>query len=196
MSGGISVASGRMVGWVKDLLATVSSLMLSKTSSAAASSSKESRRFSNVLVRIVSGLLPVNVCGSRVTRDIKGYGTYPHRKHINGRDSSVRGASGGVARQTHPHLVHFAVLIPKDQVVRSEMEGADVGAVQLGADHPLDLVRNGQQNENSDVLQNRRPRMGAEADLCDSNLVHAGAARESGGSARAPLPDQQPPGPV
>ena len=56
----------------KDLLATVSSFTLSKTSDASVSFSKESRRFSNVLVRMVRGHLPVSVCGSRVTRDIRG----------------------------------------------------------------------------------------------------------------------------
>lgn len=107
---------------MKDLLATVSSLMLSNTSSTSASSSNESRRFSNVLVRIVSGLLPVNVCGSRVTRDIRGYGTYPPP------DSSVRKTSHKRRweQNTHPHLVQLVVLIPKDQVVGGEMEGADV----------------------------------------------------------------------
>lgn len=123
----ISVPSGRVIGWVKDSLATVSSLTLSKTSSASASFSKENRRFSNVLVRIVSGLFPVSVCGSRVTRDISGYGTYPPQRHIYRLEGHRTDATG----QTHPHLVHFVVLIPKDQVVRSEMEGADVGAIQL-----------------------------------------------------------------
>lgn len=88
----VSVPSGRALGGGegKDLLATVSSLMLSKTSDASVSFSKVSRRFSNVLVRIVSGLFPVKVCGSRVTRDIKGYGTCPPQKHIPRRDSSIR----------------------------------------------------------------------------------------------------------
>ena len=43
---------------------------------------------------------------------------------------------------THPHLAQFRVLITKDQVVRSEMEGADVRAIRLGTDDPLDLFRN------------------------------------------------------
>ena len=49
----------------------------------------------------------------------------------------------GTAGQTYPQLIHFVVLIPKDQVVRSEMKGADVGDIQLGTDDPLDLFRNG-----------------------------------------------------
>lgn len=43
---------------------------------------------------------------------------------------------------THPHLVEFIVLIPKDQVVCCEMEGADVRDIQLGTDDALDLFRN------------------------------------------------------
>ena len=162
-----------------DLLATVSSLMLSKTSNASTSFSKESRRFSNVLVRIVSGLFPVNVCGSRVTRDIKGYGTYPsHETTTSGAVYQFEGHHVGDSGQTHPHLVHFIVLIPEDQVVRSEMEGADVGSIQLGTDDPLDLFRNSRQNENSDRPQDHGPRVRIEANLCDSNFVHVGAARE------------------
>lgn len=53
------------------------------------------------------------------------------------------GYRAGAAGQTYPHLIHFVVLIPKDQVVRSEMEGADVGGIQLGKDDPLDLFRSG-----------------------------------------------------
>jgi len=98
-----------------------------------------------------------------------------------------KGHRASAAGQTYPHLIHFVVLIPKDQVVRSEMEGADIGGIQLGTDDPLDLFRNGRSNKNSTVLWNRRSRMRAEADLCDSNFVHAGTARESRGSARAPL---------
>jgi len=105
------------------------------------------------------------------------------------------GHHASAAGQTYPHLIHFVVLIPKDQVVRGEMEGADVGGIQLGKDDPLDLFRNGRLNENSTIIRNRISRMRAEADLCDSNFVHAGTARESGGSACAPLRDQQPRGP-
>ena len=57
------------------------------------------------------------------------------------------------------------------------MEGADVGSIQLGTDDPLDLFRNSQQSENSSALQDRGSRMRTEADLCDSNFVHAGAAK-------------------
>ena len=53
------------------------------------------------------------------------------------------GHRASAAGQTYPHLIHFVVLIPKDQVVCSEMEGADVGGVQLGKDNPLDLFRTG-----------------------------------------------------
>ena len=150
--------------------------MLSKTSDASTSLSKESRRFSNVLVRIVSGLFPVNVCGSRVTRDIKGYGTYPSRETTtSGAIYQFGGHHVGDSGQTHPHLVHFIVLIPEDQVVRSEMEGADVGPIQLGTNDPLDLFRNSRRNENSDRPQDHGPRVRIEANLCDSNFVHVGA---------------------
>ena len=61
-----------------------------------------------------------------------------------------RGTSAGTIHQfewrvacalnnTQPHLVELIVLIPEDQVVRSEMEGADIRGVQAGTDDPLDL---------------------------------------------------------
>jgi hypothetical protein len=55
---------------------------------------------------------------------------------------------------THPRLVEFIVLIPEDQVVRSEMEGADVRAAQAGTDDPLDLFQYDRWNENSQDSQN------------------------------------------
>ena len=82
--------------------------------------------------------------------------------------------------KTHPQLVHFLVRIPKDQVVRSEMEGADVGPAQLGTDDPLDLFRNSRRNEDSDGRRDREPHMRSEANLCDSNFVHVGAAMRAG----------------
>ena len=82
--------------------------------------------------------------------------------------------------KTHPHLVHFLVRIPKDQVVGSEMEGADVGPAQLGTDDPLDLFRNSRRNEDSDGQRDREPHMRSEANLCDSNFVHVGAAMRAG----------------
>jgi len=63
-------------------------------------------------------------------------------------------------------------------MVRSEMEGADVGPVQFGTDDPLDLFQDDEGNEGSDGAQNRRSRTRSEADLCDSNFVHVGAVRE------------------
>lgn len=129
-------------GAPEDLLATVSSFTLSKTSRASISFSKESRRFSNVLVRIVRGFFPVKVCGSRVTRDIRGYGTYPPgRTHRQTRTISPKMHKADAFSDTHPHLVEFIVLILKDQMVRCEMESADVRTIQLGTDNPLDLFR-------------------------------------------------------
>jgi hypothetical protein len=104
--------------------------------------SKESRRFSNVLVRIVSGFFPVKVCGSRVTREIKGYGTYHPGSTSPGTTHQFERDRASAFCRTYPHLFEALVLILEDQVVRSEMEGADVRAIQLGTDDPLDLFRN------------------------------------------------------
>lgn len=58
-----------------NVLATVRSLTLSNTSNAFLSCWNDSVNVSKVRVRKEIGLLPDNVWGMRVTRDIKGYGT-------------------------------------------------------------------------------------------------------------------------
>jgi hypothetical protein len=46
--------------------------------------------------------------------------------------------------------------MPKDQVVRSEMEGGDFGPVQLGADDPLDLDSNPTPRESNFITRGSR----------------------------------------
>ena len=58
------------------LLATVSSFTLSNTSLASNSRLKESENDSNVRVWKLICERPCKVCGSRLTREIKGYGIY------------------------------------------------------------------------------------------------------------------------
>jgi hypothetical protein len=59
-----------------DVLATVSSFTLSNTSNASDSFPKEIVKVSKVRQLNVRGHWPCNVCGTRVTSEIKGYGTW------------------------------------------------------------------------------------------------------------------------
>ena len=61
-----------------------------------------------------TGLWPWRVCGSRVTSDIRGYGTYFEFKH------SIK-----MKRMlSYPKLLFVPSLVSKYEVVRSEMYGA------------------------------------------------------------------------
>jgi hypothetical protein len=96
-------------------LATVNSFMLSKTSVVSVSRSNDSENVSNVRHRKDMGHCPFKAWGRRVTRLIRGYGTYARASEWcvrYGRD------------WTRPHLRLGNIGIREDEMMSGEMESS------------------------------------------------------------------------